>query len=67
MYIACARACYFGDARYRRIKDILGAALDKEPLPEGVLPFARREVERVPRRFAFARQAHEFLGVEVEG
>lgn len=64
---ACARACYFGDARYRRIKDILNAALDKEPLPEGVLPFTRREVERAPRRFAFARQAHEFLGVEVEG
>ena len=64
---ACARAYCFGDARYRRIKDILNAALDKEPLPEGVLPFTRREVERVPRRFAFAREAHEFLGLEVEG
>ncbi|MCL4535294.1 MAG: IS21 family transposase [Chloroflexi bacterium] len=64
---ACARAYCFGDARYRRIKDILNAALDKEPLPEGVLPFARKEAERPPRRFAFAREAREFLGVEVQG
>jgi transposase len=33
---ACARALYFGDIRYRRIKDILNAALDCEPLPEAV-------------------------------
>ena len=31
---ACARAVYYGDLRYRRIKDILNAALDCEPLPE---------------------------------
>ncbi len=31
---ACARAVYFGDFRYRRIKDILNAAMDREPLPE---------------------------------
>ncbi len=31
---ACARAVYFGDFRYRRIKEILNAALDREPLPE---------------------------------
>jgi transposase len=31
---ACARAIYFGDLRYRRIKDILNAALDREPLPD---------------------------------
>jgi hypothetical protein len=30
---ACARALYFEDLRYRRIKDILNAALDREPLP----------------------------------
>jgi transposase len=30
---ACARAVYYGDLRYRRIKDILNAALDREPLP----------------------------------
>jgi transposase len=31
---ACARALHYGDIRYRRIKDILNAALDREPLPE---------------------------------
>lgn len=31
---ACARATYFGDVRYRQIKLILNAALDREPLPE---------------------------------
>jgi transposase len=30
---ACARAIHYGDLRYRRIKDILNAALDREPLP----------------------------------
>lgn len=30
---ACARAVYYGDVRYRRIRDILNAALDREPLP----------------------------------
>jgi hypothetical protein len=30
---ACARALCFEDLRYRRIKDILNAALDREPLP----------------------------------
>lgn len=30
---ACARAVYYGDFRYRRIKEILNAALDREPLP----------------------------------
>ena len=31
---ACARAVHYGDFRYRRIKEILNAALDCEPLPE---------------------------------
>jgi hypothetical protein len=31
---ACVRALYFGDTRYRRIKEILNAALDRDPLPE---------------------------------
>lgn len=31
---ACARAVFYGDLRYRRIKDILNAALDCEPLPD---------------------------------
>jgi hypothetical protein len=51
---ACARAVYFGDIRHRRIKEILNAALDREPLP-GVPP-------SVPRRsFAFARLGAEFF------
>jgi transposase len=51
---ACARALYFGDIRYRRIKDILNAALDREPLPE-VSP------SLPTRSFAFARSATEFF------
>ncbi|HEX9921653.1 MAG TPA: IS21 family transposase [Anaerolineae bacterium] len=31
---ACARALHFGDVRYRRIKLILNAALDRDPLPQ---------------------------------
>jgi len=51
---ACARALYFADPRYRRIKDILNAALDREPLPESSpMP--------PPRPFAFARPALEFF------
>jgi transposase len=30
---ACNRAVYYGDTHYRRIKDILNSALDREPLP----------------------------------
>jgi len=30
---ACARAVYYGDLHYRRIKEILNASLDREPLP----------------------------------
>jgi transposase len=52
---ACARALYYGDSRYRRIKDILNAALDQQPLP-GAPP---RPVQTV---FAFARTAEEFFG-----
>lgn len=51
---ACARALYFGDVRYRRIKQILNAALDQEPLPEAMPSFAQRA-------FAFARPATEFF------
>jgi transposase len=51
---ACARALFFGDHRYRRIKTILDAALDREPLPGE---------ESVPpnRPHAFARSADEFF------
>jgi transposase len=31
---ACERALYYGDVSYRRIKGILNAALDREPLPD---------------------------------
>jgi hypothetical protein len=51
---ACARAIYYGDLRYRRIRDILNAALDREPLPE-----APSTTEQLT--FAFARSATEFF------
>ena len=56
---ACARALFFGDHRYRRIKDILNAALDREPLPseEPVAPV---------RAHSFARSAAEFFAPALE-
>jgi hypothetical protein len=51
---ACTRALYYGDVRYRRIRDILNAALDREPLPEA--PAAT-----TPLPFAFVRPASEFF------
>lgn len=51
---ACARALYFGDPHYRRIKEILNAALDREPLPETVTLIP-------PRQHTFARSAAEFF------
>jgi len=51
---ACTRALYFGDATYRRVKQILNAALDREPLPESSSLTPRQE-------FAFARSAAEFF------
>jgi transposase len=51
---ACARALYFGDSRYRRIKDILNAALDREPLPETAAPAPTQ-------RHIFARSGAEFF------
>jgi len=52
---ACARALYFGDVRYRRIKDILNAALDREPLPAPV------EAPPSQQSFTFARKPEEFF------
>ena len=52
---ACKRALYFGDGRYRRIKEILNAALEQEPLPELCQPVL------LPQEFIFARKAHEFF------
>ena len=53
---ACARAVYYGDLRYRRIKEILNAALDCEPLPgvsttqlAGLHRFARPTTDFFPR------------------
>ncbi len=59
---ACARALYYGDGRYRRIKDILNAALDHEPLPEGTSP--RIPPANTLQQFAFARSASEFFSLE---
>jgi transposase len=56
---ACARALYFADPRYRRIKDILNAALDREPLPQDCPP-------GMAQPFAFARPAAEFFPVAAE-
>lgn len=52
---ACARALFYGDIRYRRIKDILNAALDQQPLPDAAS-------QTVQTDFAFARGAEEFFG-----
>jgi transposase len=51
---ACARALHFGDPRYRRIKEILNAALDRESLPEMAAP-------AWPRGHTFARSGAEFF------
>jgi hypothetical protein len=56
---ACARALYFGDPSYRRIKAILNAALDREPLPE--------TAPNVPdRKHTFARSGDEFFADDEE-
>jgi transposase len=52
---ACARAAYFGDVRYRQIKLILNAALDREPLPEA-------QPSQPALSHAFARSGEEFFG-----
>jgi hypothetical protein len=52
---ACARAVYFGDVRYRQIKLILNAALDREPLPE-------TQPAQPALSHAFARSGEEFFG-----
>lgn len=52
---ACTRALHFGDVRYHRIKDILNAALDQQPLPES-------PVRPVQMTFRFTRTSDEFFG-----
>lgn len=60
---ACTRALYFGDVRYRRIKQILNAAADRDPLPEPSPPPAARQL----RLFTFARRSDDFFPPEPEG
>lgn len=55
---ACARALHFGDPRYRRIRDILKAGLDSEPIGDQL---AKTE----PKSYAFARGSEEFFPEEV--
>ena len=52
---ACTRALHFGDVRYRRIKDILNAALDQQPLPDS-------PARPVQMTFRFTRPPEEFFG-----
>lgn len=56
---ACARAVFYGDVNYRRIKGILNAALDREPLP-GTLPLPPSQSH------AFARPGAEFFTLQTE-
>jgi hypothetical protein len=51
---ACARALHFGDPSYRRIKAILQAALDHEPLPDAIPAV-------LVRKHVFARRDEEFF------
>jgi len=58
---ACRRALYYGDVSYRRIKAILDAAMDREPLPD-TPPSAPPT-----HAFAFARSGAEFFSPTAEG
>lgn len=58
---ACQRALHFGDVRYRRIKQILNAALDRDPLPEVATP------PTTSKNFTFARPSRDFFPTEPEG
>jgi len=56
---ACARALHFDDPSYRRVKAILNAALDREPLPE--------QAPAVPeQKHLFARAGDEFFAAAGE-
>jgi hypothetical protein len=54
---ACARALYFDDPSYRRIKTILANDLDRESLPE-------RMTLRPSQPHRFARSGGEFFDTE---
>lgn len=57
---ACARALYYGDVRYKRIKGILNAALDREPLPETTPSYLLTQAH------TFARPGTEFFSPPAE-
>ncbi len=57
---ACERALYFGDPHYRRIKEILNAALDREPLPNQL------STPSSPTSYTFSRTPQEFFGQNQE-
>ncbi len=59
---ACRRALHFGDPRYRRVRDILNAGLDQEPLLPEPVPFVRPPSAEAGRQYTFARRPEEFLG-----
>ena len=54
---ACARALYYGDPRYKRIKDILRSGLDMQPVED--------DRQLGLRLYEFARPAGDFFGEEV--
>jgi hypothetical protein len=61
---ACARARHYGDPRYRRIKEILNAALDQQPLPP--MPSDSPPAAPAETLYLFQRDAAEFFGPEAE-
>jgi hypothetical protein len=59
---ACRRALHYGDPRFRRVREILNAGLDREPILPEPLPFVRPPTTEAGRQYAFARRPEEFLG-----
>lgn len=57
---ACVRALHYGDIRFRRIQQILNAALDREPLPEDSAAVSSSQ------SFTFARVSQDFFPSEPE-
>lgn len=60
---ACARAQHYGDPSYRRIKEILNAALDQQPLPSA----ASGQPTAAETPYLFQREPSEFFGAEAHG
>jgi len=59
---ACARALFYGDIRYRQIKQVLTSGLDREPLSEPADP----PTLEPGRPYAFARSSADFFPSEPE-